>query len=256
MVRARFVGMCLALVTVTGCGAGAVFESEEVRRARVDVAVANALSRERGWQTRFVERRTDTMRADQSALRDRLAELERKAETISGRVDEIQRAAPDTAGYVETETTRAAADTRLSEMAAEIDSIQRDITAITGAVAKLTTNDRQGEAVTRARLERLEWRTRELRWPSPSSPAKAVHLASYRSHEAALAGWEVLMRRHRDILGPQTPTLIAVRTVAGEYIRLFTGAGLDQTDLVSIQEAMRDSGNYAMILPLPGGPKS
>jgi len=243
----------LCLGTLPACGTGAIFETEEARQARVEAAVAEALRRERGWQTRFVERRTETMLGEQTVLGDRMAGLERMAHDIADRLDAIERAAPDTSQYVDGRALSEAQATREAERAAEIASLQRDIAALTGAVARLSTADRQGEAAVRARLERLELRTSKMDWPTPSSDVRAVHLASYRSHEAALAGWEVLSKRYREALADETPTLVAVRTVAGEYVRLFTGAGHDGPDLLKIREALRDGGDYAMILPLPGG---
>lgn len=246
-----------ALVFLTGCGTGAIFETEVQREARINAAVAEALARERGRQALLVERRTAPMIDDQQALADRLDALERMAGAIGNRLDQIERmtTTDQTAAQTPTQTpTQTPAGT--ASLRAEIDSIQRDLGALSGAVTRLARTDDQSEAVVRARLERLELRTSRLAWPAPSSQVKAVHLASYRSHEAALAGWETLTRRYRAILGDETPTLIEVRTVAGEYVRLFAGAGHDERALLRIREALRDGGDYAMILPLPGGARS
>lgn len=245
-----FILLCLAMLA--GCGTGAIFESEEQRQARVDAAVQAALANERGWQTRFVERRTETLMGDQQALEDRMAGLERMASAISSRMDSIERlSAADSGSFVEAASASdPAADQGVAQ--AEVRSIQRDIAALTAAVSALSGGDRQNAATVRARLERLELRTSRIAWPEPSSDVRGVHLASYRSHEAALAGWEVLSERYRDVLDGETPTLVEVRTVAGEYVRLFTGAGQDQKALLKIREALRDGGDYAMILPLPG----
>lgn len=244
-------GMVVAiLLLLAGCGTGAIFETEVQREARINAAVAEALARERGRQALLVERRTAPVIDDQQALADRLDALERMAGAIGNRLDQIERmtTTDQTAAQTPTQTPAGTASLR-----AEIDSIQRDLGALTGAVTRLARTDDQTEAVVRARLERLELRTSRLAWPAPSSQVKAVHLASYRSHEAALAGWETLTRRYRAILGDETPTLIEVRTVAGEYVRLFAGAGHDERALLRIREALRDGGDYAMILPLPGG---
>ncbi|MDF1792344.1 MAG: hypothetical protein P1U88_10570 [Thalassobaculaceae bacterium] len=246
MVNAQRGFLLLFLIMLTGCGTAAVFETEEQRQARIDTAVHAALERERGWQTRFVERRTETMLEEQRVLTDRMAGLENIASAITSRLDSIERLGPADTNYVE--STPATGPV----LNAEVRSIQRDLAALTAAVAQLSGGDREGEAAVRARLERLELRTSRIAWPEPSSDVRAVHLASYRSHEAALAGWEVLAGRYPEVLGDETPTLVEVRTVAGPYIRLFAGAGRSGRDLLKIREALRDGGDYAMILPLPG----
>lgn len=237
------------LILLTGCGTGAVFETDEQRQARIDAAVQDALQRQRGWQTRFVERRTETLIGEQQALAARMTGLERMAADISGRLDAIDRGTSDPADYVEDGSANAAGG---SVAQAEVEAIRLDIAALSAAIAQLSSGNRDGEAAVRARLERLELRTSKIAWPAPSSAVKAVHLASYRSHEAALAGWEVLSRRYRDVLADEIPTLIEVRTVAGEYVRLFTGSGQADPDLLRIRDTLRDGGDYAMILPLPG----
>ncbi|MCR9070933.1 MAG: hypothetical protein NXI18_04370 [Alphaproteobacteria bacterium] len=233
------------LVLLGGCGTGAIFETEIQRQARIDDAVRIALDRERDRQALLVDQRTAPVVDGQQAIADRMVALERMAHAIATRLDQIERMTL----AAEPPIARTAVQTTIE---AEIDSIQRDLGALTGAVTNLAQTDDQDEAVVRARLERLELRTSRLAWPTPSSQVRAVHLASYRSHEAALAGWEVLTRRYRDVLGNEIPTLIEVRTVAGEFVRLFVGAGDDQSALLRIREALRDGGDYAMILPLPG----
>lgn len=233
------------LVLLGGCGTGAIFETEIQRQARIDDAVRIALERERDRQALLVDQRTAPVVDGQQAIADRMVALERMAHAIATRLDQIERMTL----AAEPPIARTAVQTSIE---AEIDSIQRDLGALTGAVTNLAQTDDQDEAVVRARLERLELRTSRLAWPTPSSQVRAVHLASYRSHEAALAGWEVLTRRYRDVLGNEIPTLIEVRTVAGEFVRLFVGAGDDQSALLRIREALRDGGDYAMILPLPG----
>jgi hypothetical protein len=44
--------------------------------------------------------------------------------------------------------------------------------------------------------------------------------------------------------------------VAGQYVRLFTGVGHDEVALIKLREAIRNGGDYAMILPMPGAPGS
>lgn len=126
---------------------------------------------------------------------------------------------------------------------------------MTGAVAQLLTQRERAEAEARARFERLELRTSALAWPA-SHGERGVHLASYKTHEAALAGWEVLQSRYRTALGSEPPTLVEVETVAGRFVRLFVGAGLPEKELLKIRDTVRRGGDYAMILPLPTVPDS
>lgn len=240
------------LALLAGCGTGSIFETDAQREARIDTAVQEAMQRERDRQARIVDQRTAPVIDDQQALAARMAAVERMTAAIGGRLDEIDRlrSLGRTAG---TAGSASGSGPGQAAVAAEIESIRRDLEALSGALAALDRTGMQSEAVVRARLERLELRTSRLDWPAPSSLVRAVHLASYRSHESALAGWEILSRRYRSVLGDETPTLIEVRTVAGAYVRLFAGAGLDDRALLRIREALRDGGDYAMILPLPGG---
>ncbi|WP_028796215.1 hypothetical protein [Thalassobaculum salexigens] len=241
LMRHAIVIGCLA--ALTGCGSFAVFETEQQRQARIEAAVQQALERERGRQTHLVDRRIEPVLDSQRTRDERLDGLERMTAAIADRLQALERSGPGASAYPD-------ADEPARQ--AEVDSLQHDVTALAAAVSRISGGDTDGEAVLRARLERLELRTSRIAWPPPSSAVRAVHLASYRSHEAALAGWEVLLSRYRDILGDETPTLVEVRTVAGEYVRLFAGVGRDQQGLLRIREALRDGGDYAMILPLPG----
>lgn len=229
------------LVVLTGCGSFAVFETEQQRRAQIEAAVQQALERERSQRTSLVERRIDPMLDSQKARDDR---LERMTAAIADRLQAVERSGST--------PPRSFIGSDRHALQAELDSLQQDVAALTTAISRIGGGDRDRVAVMRARLERLELRTSRIAWPSPSSEVRAVHLASYRSHEAALAGWEVLLNRYRDTLGDETATLVEVRTVAGEYVRLFAGVGRDRQELLHIREALRDGGDYAMILPLPG----
>jgi hypothetical protein len=233
-----------SLVLLTGCGSLAVFETEQQRQARVDAAVRQALERERYRQANLVDRRLEPMLDSQQTRDDRLAGLERMTVAMYERLEALEGS-----GARRSATDAGTGDPALQ---AEMESLRQDVAALTAAVSRLSAGDTDSEAVLRARLERLELRTSRIAWPPASSEVRAVHLASYRSHEAALAGWEVLLNRYRDALGEETPTLVEVRTVAGRYVRLFAGVGRDEQELLRIREALRDGGDYAMILPLPG----
>ena len=226
-----------SLLLLGGCGSAPFFESEQQRQARIDAAVQQALVRERALENAQAPLMPSP--APASGLEGRLAGLERMTTAISDRLELLE------------QTEAATLDGR-SSRDAEIDGVRRDVVALSAAVDRLSVGDSDSEAVLRARLERLELRTSRIAWPKASSAVRAVHLASYRTHQAALAGWEVLAARYPNVLAQETPTLVEVRTVAGEYVRLFAGMGLDGEGLLRIREALRDGGDYAMILPLPG----
>ena len=67
------------LAALTGCGAGSLLQSDSDRRQEIAAAVAEALDAEKGWQTSFIERRTETMLAEQQATSAR-------AEEVAGRL--------------------------------------------------------------------------------------------------------------------------------------------------------------------------
>ncbi len=292
----------LACVSLAACGTGAVFEPDEsVLRAEVDAAVQRALERERNWQTRFIERRTETMLTDQRALAERLAALERKTTAISNRIDEIRRRTPATAGYVETDRSLSSQNEPASEPGPppvsrpitlvpagsdadqpeptsavpppappsqpapapapnsptvfvppadpnELENLKHDLTALIAAIADIQSARRNTDAVFRARLERLELRTRQLVVPAVVEGAKGMHVASYRRQQSALVGWETLRDRYPILLGKLTPTLTPVETVSGRYVRLFVGVGLGDRALAEIRDGLRANGEYATIL--------
>ena len=252
--------------TLPGCGASALLEGREARQARVDAAVAKALERERGWQSRLVERRTEALVARQQESTDQTVAPERRLEQLENRLDSVIRVQPRVmTAPVDLEsaaTTQQPSSPPVSLApsaskidAAEVEAWRRDFDAMTEAVAQLLADRDHMSAALRARLERLEFRTSKLSWP-PQKGARAVHLASYRSHAAALAGWEILLERYRPLLITETPTFAEVETVAGRYVRLFVGVGLDETALNRLLNAIRSGGDYGMILALPSVPAS
>ncbi|NQW11295.1 MAG: hypothetical protein HQ481_15625 [Alphaproteobacteria bacterium] len=247
---------------LSGCGAGALLEGEEARRARVEAAVADALERERSWQSRFVERRTEALVARQQAASDETVVLQRRLAAIEHQIDSMIRARPRIMSAL-TDPEPAALPKQPPPPqisltpaapvvdAAEVEALRRDLDAMTGSVAQLLADRDHAAATLRARLERLELRTSTLSWP-PREGVRAVHLASYRTHAAALAGWEILLARYRPLLITESPTFIEVETVAGRYVRLFVGVGLDKAALNRIIDSIRAGGDYGMILTLPG----
>ncbi len=218
----------MAAAMTTGCGADALLQSPTDRRAEVAAAVAEALEAEKGWQTRFVERRTEAMISEQQEIANRTREVESRTKALQDKLDDVARRVPSIAdpGFGrQSPAPRApsAAD------AAEVQAMRRDLDAMTAAVAQLLNDRERDEAVNRARFERLELRTSAVAWPADNGAEQGVHLASYRTHEAALRGWELLQARHRAILGAETPTFVEVETVAGRYVRLFVGSAARRT---------------------------
>lgn len=255
----RLILALLVAATTAGCGADALLQSPSDRREEVAAAVAEALEAEKGWQTRFVERRTETMLAEQQEIAARTQEIESRTKLLKDQLDDIARRVPSVADPGFGRVAAAAPAPRQGDGVdrAEIDAMRHDLDAMTGAVAQLLSERDRSEAVTRARFERLELRTKGLAWPDDRGAEQGVHLASYRTHEAALRGWEVLQDRHRAILGAETPTFVEVETVAGRYVRLFVGVGLAEPVLAGIRDGVRRGGDYAMVLPLPtSGPGS
>ena len=93
-------------------------------------------------------------------------------------------------------------------------------------------------------------RTSELNWPEQTG-GKGLHLASYRTHEAALAGWELLLTEFPELLAAEDPLFIEVDTVAGPFVRLMVGAGRELSWLSNALNQIRAEGEYAMIMPIP-----
>lgn len=260
--RRLILALAAAAVT-TGCGADTILQSPSDRREEIAAAVAEALDAQKGWQTRFIERRTETMLAEQREMAARAQEVDRRTKALEDRLDDVARRLPSIAdpGFGrQGEGARAPAPAPVALSAAdrtEIEGLRRDLDAMTGAVAQLLTDREAADAAVRARFERLELRTSRLAWPGTDGGDEGVHLASYRSHEAALHGWETMLQRHRKALAAETPTFVEVETVSGRYVRLFVGVGLPLLDLRRIRDAVRSGGDYAMVMPLPtAGPGS
>lgn len=242
--------LALGLAAATaGCGADALLQSPEDRRAEIATAVSEALDAEAVRRARNAEQRPVVPSAawpvaPQAAARAEAAE--RRLKELEDRVAELARREPSAAPP---------ASGRSAAHAVELVALRRDLDAMAGAVAQLLAERERSDAEARARFERLELRTSRLGFPDPGGE-RGVHLASYRSHEAALRGWEVLQERHRAALGQEEPTLVEVDTVAGRYVRLFVAVGAPQSQLDTLRDRVRRGGDYAMVMPLPAGPGS
>lgn len=281
MVRLRWLGLWIAGFGLSACGAGALFEDEASRQARLQSAVAEVVGQDRGWQTAFIEQRTATLVTEQRAATERVAEVETRIHGIEDRIDALVRSLPkqpapgiqpviagpavrsvpsdiDAAALADLrrEVAQLKADLDgLGAAAADRDSLKRDLDAMTDAVAGLLAERQKEQAAQRARFERLEFRTRSLPWPQTGAE-RGVHLASYRSHRDAMTGWEILLARHRPVLAAEAPTFVDVETVSGPYVRLFVGVGEPARRMTALRDGMRAAGEYAMIMPLPQNPES
>ena len=134
----------------------------------------------------------------------------------------------------------------------QLAGLRADVDAALRAVSKLNADQETADARSNARFERLELRTSELTWPDDNA-ALGLHLASYRTHESALAGWEVLRTEFPDLFNGQDPLFVEVETVAGLFVRLMIGVGRDERWLVRVRDQVRADGEYAMIMPVPSG---
>lgn len=243
----------LVMLAAAGCS---VFQTTEGRQAELAAAVADALEAEKGWQTRFVERRTDTMIADQRAVAARTAAVEGRLQGLEERIDDLVRRMPSVADPAAGRPASAGPGfTARPTDAAEVEALRRDLDAMTGALAQLLGERQRWEAGTQARFERLEHRTSALSWPDTGG-RRGVHLASYRDHQAAMAGWEILAKRHAPLLAEETPTFAEADTVAGRYVRLYVAVGETEGAMNALMNGVRQGGDYAMILALPAPPQS
>ncbi len=110
-------------------------------------------------------------------------------------------------------------------------------------------------AAVNARLELLEREVKTLRdvvskvvppeasvpMPIPTGgPVYGLYVASYRAHEAAMAGWEILLSRYPRAFANSTPLLLPIETVGGVFVRLIADIG--PRDPVVACDEVRQSG--------------
>lgn len=75
-----------------------------------------------------------------------------------------------------------------------------------------------------------------------------LHLASYFSQRHALRGWNVLLRRHPDVLSGETPILTEAQINGKNYIRLSISA-LDQIEAKQLCRIIQATGDYCLVIP-------
>ena len=260
----KFTHICAVslLLALGGCGLGDLFGSgsEELRvRAYVrdELDRAEAL---RGPRRRlYIDERVsetvaaaDTGDARLSEMEDTLGRLKTDLNIVARKVEkriELGAITPAGAATARAPTQAGSLDPK------QLSDIRADVDAALRAVSKLNADQEMADARANARFERLELRTSELDWPEKTG-GSGLHVASYRTHEAALAGWELMRTEFPDLLGAESPLLVEVDTVAGLFIRLMVGAGRDQNWLAKAQDQIRAEGEYAEIMPIPSAQRS
>lgn len=245
----------LLLLPLGGCGLGDLFTSD-TEDMRVRALVRDELDRaeaERGPRRRqYIDDRITETVAAQDTDNARLETVESQIGEIRTDLSIVSRKLEQRIDLGERQASRNASDSGSGSMdSAQLEELRDDVDAALGAVSKLSADLESREARDSARFERLELRTSRLDWPDVPG-GRGLHLASYRSHDAALAGWEVMLTRFPELLAGQDPVLVEVETVAGLFVRLMIGTGEDQAWLVRVRDRIRDDGDYAMIMPIPG----
>ncbi|MBT5267373.1 MAG: hypothetical protein HOL85_21250 [Rhodospirillaceae bacterium] len=235
-------------VLLGGCGMFDLFDDVDTDRQRLRADVREAL--EELNVERTTDRREYIAAQIERALGKRVGEMDRLA-TVEKSLQELEAdldAMPTATGGGD--------DVRSAAMTAEIDRILEENDRLTEEIAKLLEETVQREAAANARFERLETRTRQIRWPNEGGAQRGLHLASYKSHEAALRGWEVLSQRHGEVMTGMNPVFIEVGTVAGHFVRVMVGVGQPEARLTRLRDGVRNAGDYAMIMAVPGAARA
>ncbi|MGB1007107.1 MAG: hypothetical protein ACPGVX_08005, partial [Thalassobaculaceae bacterium] len=212
---------------------------------------------------------TDTGKIER-VTRDLLARETLRQEQVGTRLETMQRQMDDRLQALEAETVTAAAALKqriadLTERLAAADARARARATATppgldglrarqnqlaARVDDLVARRRHDDGRLNARLERLELRTSQIKFP-PAPGAIGIHLASYRELDNAVAGWDLLRTKYGADLIAFTPEYLAVETVGGSFVRLIIGLGARRADLIPVVARLRAGGDYAMIMPVP-----
>lgn len=257
----KFTHICAVtlLLALGGCGLGDLFGSGS-EELRVRAYVRDELDRVeavRGPRRRLYidERVSETVAAADtgdtrlSEMEDTIGRLKTDLNIVARKVEKrIELGANTPAGGATARAPAQAGSLNLEQLS----DIRADVDAALRAVSKLNADQETADARANARFERLELRTNELKWPEKTGDS-GLHLASYRTHEAALAGWELLRAEFPELLAAESPLLVEVETVAGLFVRLMVGTGRDQNWLAKARDQIRAEGEYAVIMPVPSG---
>lgn len=93
----RLILALLLTASVAGCGADALLQSSDARRAEIEATVTDVLQAEKGWQTEFIERRTATMLTEQKQTAARTEAMAERMASIEQRLDDVARKVPSVA---------------------------------------------------------------------------------------------------------------------------------------------------------------
>jgi hypothetical protein len=244
----RFIGLIILTGLLSGCGytdwlaadpddlkIGALVR-EEVERTEV----------ERGKIRRdYIDRRIDKKMGTPGQSDEHFSKLEQKIAALGTRLDVVSRRAG-------TPELGLSIDIPEGPSQEDFEKLRSEARSAIRAVADLIEDADQRDATANARFERLEYRTQTVEWPMQAlGTGPGLHLASYKTHESALRGWEVLLRKYPAILAGREPSLTELETVAGRFVRLVIGGGLPESSLIRMRNEVRAGGDYAMIVPIP-----
>lgn len=246
----RYLALLLLSGFLSGCGF-MDWVSEDPDDLKLSAMVREEIERveaDRGKLRReYIDQRIEQKIATVGRDDDKLGDLESKISALGTRLDVVSRrtGTPELALSV---------DRPEGPTSEEMEELRGEVKAAINALAGLLGDAGQREAAVNARFERLEYRTRTVSWPDqPAGTGPGLHLASYKTHESALRGWEVLLDKYPSVLGGHEPALVEIETVAGRFVRLIIGGGFPETTLVRLRNQIRAGGDYAMIMPVPLG---
>jgi hypothetical protein len=243
----RFLSLVILSGLLSGCGV-MDWLSEDPDDLKFAAMVREEVERveaERGKTRRsYIDQRIDKKVGSVGLNEDQLAKLDEKIAVLGTRLDVVSRrsGSPELA---------LSADQPSGPSQEDFEELRGETQAAIRAVADLIDDAELSGAMANARFERLEYRTRTVDWPvQESGTGPGLHLASYKSHEAALRGWEVLLKKYPAVLAGQEPALSEISTVAGRFVRLIVGGGFPESSLIRIRNQIRAGGDYAMIMPV------
>lgn len=244
----RFMSLIILSGLLSGCGF-MDWISEDPDDLKFGAMVREEVERveaERGKVRRdYIDQRIDSKIGSVGQNDAQFSKFEEKIAALGTRLDVVSRRA----GTPELALSVDRPDGPTSE---DFEALRGEARAAIHAVAELIDEVGQRDGSVNARFERLEYRTRTVDWPEQKpGTGPGLHLASYKSHESALRGWEVLLKKYPSVLAGHEPALTEIDTVAGRFVRLIVGGGLPETSLIRIRNQIRAGGDYAMIMPVP-----
>jgi hypothetical protein len=244
----RFLSLILTVGLLSGCGF-TDWLAEDPDDLKFSALVREEVERveaERGRVRRdYIDQRIDKKIGSLGHKEDQFAKLDERINAMGTRVDVVARRAG-------TSELALSIDRPSGPTPEEFQELRSEAKAAIRVVAELIDDADQRGAAANARFERLEYRTRTVEWPAQQpGTGPGLHLASYKTHESALRGWEVLLKKYPSVLRGHEPALTEIETVAGRFVRLIVGTGLPETSMIRIRNQVRAGGDYAMIMPVP-----